>query len=186
MEQLKLLQTEAVDKRKFKRLIKLYHNFCNKFGYGITIFTLIEFLHAKGYKTGKDLFRRDDDYYFRFKGADRVANILIRQRNMKELTPILLQIPNVHPGWWATKLLEAHELGDLELAEGIIPDEIMVQLQALAAQQELQNQVLLAQIGGRQQPANAPPQTGSRFKQNNTAQEAVAAGRENDEKRPSQ
>lgn len=108
-------------------------------------------------------------FNYAFKGSGRVTNMLIKQRNMKELTPFLMQIPNVLQGWWARKLLEVHELDDLELDEGIIPDEMMMQLQAQAAQQDMQNQMMLSQVKGGQ-----PGQS----RQNNPAMEAQASGQE--------
>ena len=75
-------------------------------------------------------------YNFAFKGSDRLANQLIRQRNLKELAEISLQVPNVLPGAFMTKLYEAHNFSDKEIRELIIPDEIMIPLQAKAAEQE--------------------------------------------------
>ncbi len=75
-------------------------------------------------------------YNFSFKGSDRLANQLIRQRNLKELAQIALQVPNVLPGAYMTKLFEAHNFNDDEIREMIIPDEIMIPLQAQAAEQE--------------------------------------------------
>ena len=69
--QQKLFQSELSEKkirRKFKRSIKQYHNFCEKFGYTSWILnTLINFLHQKGFTTGKDLIQDDGSIYLIYK-----------------------------------------------------------------------------------------------------------------------
>lgn len=96
-------------------------------------------------------------FNFQFAGADKVANLLVQQRNMRELSPIVLQVDNVLKGWWVRKLLEKHELSDLDLDEGIIPDEVMYQIR------QEEQQVMIQ--GGQ---AQLPEQT----KSNNTVKEA--------------
>lgn len=76
-------------------------------------------------------------FNFSFKGSDKATNEMVKQRNWKELVPILLTIPNVLPGWLATKLLEVYNIADKDIAEGVIPDAIMIQLQmAMGGQQQ--------------------------------------------------
>lgn len=91
-------------------------------------------------------------FNFSFKGSSRVSNQLIKQRNWKELMGVLGGVPNVLPGWLATKVLEAYEVDQDEIDEGVIPDEIMLQIQAAQANQ------------------------GQKFQENNTKQEAQKSG----------
>ena len=94
-------------------------------------------------------------YNFSFKGSDRLANQLIRQRNLKELAQIALQIPNVLPGAYVTKLFEAHNFSDSEIREMVIPDEIMIPLQAAAAEQERKDEQK-GMVQGKKQSVNSP------------------------------
>ena len=68
----KLFQSELSEKKirkKFNGLIKKYHNFCEKFGYTSWISnSLINFLHQKGFRTGKDLIQDDGSIYLVYKG----------------------------------------------------------------------------------------------------------------------
>ncbi len=93
-------------------------------------------------------------FNFKFAGADKIANLLIQQRNMRELTPQVLSVPNVLPGWWIRNLLKIHELSNLDLDEGIIPDEVMFQMQQDQADQELAEQDHQAQLPAQQQSNN--------------------------------
>lgn len=88
-------------------------------------------------------------YNFGFKGADRVANMIIKQRNWKELAGILIKIPNVLQGALATKLLEVFEEDDEDTKNMIIPDEIMMQLMAMKAKQDQINGQAPGGGGGR-------------------------------------
>jgi len=69
--QQKLFQSELSEKkirRKFNGLVKQYHNFCEKYGYSSWIVnSLIEFLHQKGFETGKDLIQDDGSFYLVYK-----------------------------------------------------------------------------------------------------------------------
>ena len=94
-------------------------------------------------------------YNFSFKGSDILANQLIRQRNLKELAQIALQIPNVLPGAYVTKLFEAHNFSDSEIREMVIPDEIMIPLQAAAAEQERKDEQK-GMVQGKKQSVNSP------------------------------
>ena len=76
-------------------------------------------------------------YNFQFKGADRVANLLTKQRNWKELLPLMLQIPNVQPGKLARKMLEIFEEDDVSAEEIIIPDEMVQQMGQQQKEQEI-------------------------------------------------
>lgn len=122
-------------------------------------------------------------FNFEFKGSDRVANAMIKQRNLRELVPFLLQIPNIHQGKLAELMLDMHDL-DIDKAELIIPDEMLMQLQMLAAQAE---QELIAQAGQVKPLAKSAPKQpfgGStpnnlkrKSKVNTTAQVAADAGK---------
>ena len=103
-------------------------------------------------------------YNFSFKGSDRLANQLIRQRNLKELAQISLSVPNVLPGRYMAKLFEAHNFSDQEIREMIIPDEIMIPLQAEAAKQE-QAAEAKGMVQGKKQTVNSPRKEAERSAQ---------------------
>ncbi len=72
-------------------------------------------------------------YNFGFKGSDRVANLAVKQANWINLSGTLLKIPNVLPGALALKLLEVFEEDDEKSRQMVIPDEVMMQIQAQQA-----------------------------------------------------
>ena len=76
-------------------------------------------------------------FNFAFKGADREASLLMKQRNWKELTPILAQIPNVSQAGLAKKLLEVYEEDDANVEELVTPDEDAQQMAQQAHEQEI-------------------------------------------------
>ena len=101
--------------------------------------TIDDFIEVVGMQKAMELITSNPadlpgGYNFSFKGSDKVANQLVRQRNWRELAGILRTIPNVLPGWLATKLLEVFDVDDSEIEEGIIPDGVMMQLQMAQAQ----------------------------------------------------
>ena len=116
-------------------------------------------------------------FNFQFKGSDKVANELIKQRNWKELTPLLLQIPNVLPGRLAAKVLDVFGENTADIEDMIIPDEVMMQMQQEQATQQqedgerdYQRQKEMAGIKG--------GQPGGKYKENNAMQMAQESGRE--------
>jgi len=111
-------------------------------------------------------------YNFTFKGADKVSNMLMKQRNWKELLPLMLQIPNVMPGKLAVKMLEIFEEDEPTTREMVIPDETMIQIQEQQREQEALNieiqeardhkrQLELAKLNASQK------EQGNKFKDNN-------------------
>ncbi len=105
--------------------------------------TMQDYIEILGEDRAAELvFRNPKDlpggFNYRFKGSDRAANILIKQRNLKELTPMLLQIPNILPGALAKMLLEAHELSQKDIEKIVVPDEVMQQIQQQQAQQQME------------------------------------------------
>jgi len=136
-------------------------------------------------------------FNFTFKGSDRAANILIKQRNLKELTPMLLQIPNVLPGGLAQLLLETHEIPQADIRKFVIPDEIMQQIQQQQQQQQMAyereqeerqyaHEEKVAQIKRRQTDMKRAAtknrsrggQPGGKYKVNTTLQTAESQARE--------
>lgn len=99
-------------------------------------------------------------FNFQFKGSDRIADQLVKQRNFKELAPILLQIPNVLPGWVATQLLELHDISKKDIEEGVIPDELMLQIEVASAQFETLQAQEIAQAGLQGQGLNTGQRSG--------------------------
>lgn len=119
-------------------------------------------------------------FNFEFKGSDRLANAMIKQRNLRELAPILLQIPNVLQGQLAKMILEAHDVSEREINELILPDEMMIQLQMAVAQQD-QQQVMMAEAlkqSKQKQGGSTPNNLSTKSKINTTAQVHHDAGKE--------
>jgi len=77
-------------------------------------------------------------YNYRFKGSARAANQLTKQRNIKELSQILLNVPNILPGEFSKLILQIHDFNEAEINRIVIPDQIMMQMQQQQAQQEAQ------------------------------------------------
>jgi hypothetical protein len=101
-------------------------------------------------------------YNFTFKGSDRVSSTLIKQRNWREVAPVLLSIPNILPGKLAEKLLQVFELNDFETSEMILPDELVMMLQMAAGQAEAQK--------------GTDGKTTQKSRTNNTQQTAISSG----------
>lgn len=60
--------TERKLTRKFRKYIKRYHSFCKSYGYTSgELKILIKFLHHIGFKTNKDLIRRESNYFLIYK-----------------------------------------------------------------------------------------------------------------------
>ena len=104
-------------------------------------------------------------FNFQFTGADKIANLLVKQRNMRELSRMVQNTPNVLPGWWIRQLLEAHELSDLDLDEGIIPDEVMFQMQQEMADGQAMEQDRQMQLTGQQKTNNTVKESQQTAKQ---------------------
>lgn len=75
-------------------------------------------------------------YNFTFKGANRVANQLIQQRNWKEALPIIMQLPNLDTEKAGQKTLDLFEMDSIKDMEMIIPNEVLQQGQTEVAEQE--------------------------------------------------
>jgi hypothetical protein len=105
-------------------------------------------------------------YNFTFKGSDRVSSTLIKQRNWREVAPVLLSIPNILPGKLAEKLLQVFELNDFETSEMILPDELVMMLQMAAGQQEREAE----------QAKGTDGKTQKKSRTNNTTQTAISSG----------
>ncbi len=95
-------------------------------------------------------------YNFTFKGSDRVTNVLIKQRNWRELLPILLQIPNILPGKLAEKILQVFEIDDADTREMLMSDEQVMLLQMMQAEAEAK----AAGVDGKLQGSKSPNTTG--------------------------
>lgn len=95
-------------------------------------------------------------YNFTFKGSDRVTNVLIKQRNWRELLPILLQIPNILPGKLAEKILQVFEIDDFDTREMLMSDEQVLLLQMMQAEAEAK----AAGVDGKLQRSRSPNTTG--------------------------
>ena len=76
-------------------------------------------------------------FNYAFKGADRVASLLMKQRNWKELLPILMQIPGISPEGLAKKMLEVYEEDDANVSELVTPDEESQQQAQQSHEQEI-------------------------------------------------
>lgn len=110
-------------------------------------------------------------FNFTFRGSNRVANTLMKQRNWKEFLPLLTQIPNVLQGKLAEKFLQIYEVEDADIREMIIPDEVMMQMQQQAMMQQLQVEEAQAQAEHRRDMELADKKAsrdgGNRAKDNN-------------------
>ena len=62
------VQEEKKILRKFDRLIKCYHKFCEKYGCSSwALQSLIKFLHEKGFETGKHLISNNGNCYLSYR-----------------------------------------------------------------------------------------------------------------------
>ena len=104
-------------------------------------------------------------FNFAFKGSDRVQNMLVRQRNLKELVPIITQYPNAKIGGILNKLLQAYDYDKYEIDDMIWTDEEMAMIQQAQMQQAMAMGMLPAQQG---QPTTGQP--GGRFQSNTPGQ----------------
>lgn len=80
-------------------------------------------------------------YNYRFKGSARAANLLMKQRNLKELSQITLEHPNVMPGAYLEYIYEQFEVPQSDIKRFVIPDQIMMQMQQQQQQQEAQREI---------------------------------------------
>lgn len=98
-------------------------------------------------------------YNWSFKGSGMVMAQAIKQRNMKDITEAMLNIPNVMKGVWAELLVDAHDICNEEDKKRlIVPDELYIQLQALlVSQQKREQAAMMAVEGGPQAPSPAEP-----------------------------
>jgi hypothetical protein len=108
-------------------------------------------------------------FNFVHKGADRIANRVIRQRNMRDVMPFLVQNPTIRPDWLAMKTLEIFDFAPDEVAQGVIPYEQIMQMQmqqeqaerefelqkiALGEQAKTERDVQKAKAQGRERPVS--------------------------------
>lgn len=75
-------------------------------------------------------------FNFTFKGANMVADQLIQQRNWKEALPIIMQLPNFDTEKGGRKTLELFDMDSIKDQEMIIPNQVIQEGQAQAAEQE--------------------------------------------------
>lgn len=107
-----------------------------------------------------------------FKGSDYVSNILVKQRNFKEVLPFILQAPAAKVDSITRKLLELHQFDDDEIAELMYTEEEMALLyQQQAAMLAGQAGLEAEQTGfdRSQQPTGGQP--GGRFSVNSQQNE---------------
>ena len=91
-------------------------------------------------------------FKWQFRGSGMVTAQMIKQRNLKDLSPLLTNIPNVMKGVWAELLVDAHDVCDEETKKRlIVSDELYIQLQAaLVEQQQAQQEAaMMAAENGR-------------------------------------
>jgi hypothetical protein len=73
---------------------------------------------------------------WQFKGSQRVAAQIVKQRNWKEMVPLLVQLGSTFPGALSAKLLEVFDEADPDTLQMIIPDALMMQLKMMQGQQQ--------------------------------------------------
>lgn len=73
-------------------------------------------------------------YNFTFKGADKIANQVVAQRNLQAIAPHILQLPTLLPTRFGHWVLEQFNVDDQRAREMFIPDEAFFQMQAEQAQ----------------------------------------------------
>ncbi len=91
-------------------------------------------------------------FKWQFRGSGMVTAQMIKQRNMKDLSPELMGIPNVMKGVWAELLVDAHDVCDEETKKRlIVSDELYIQVQAALVQQQKAEQeaAMMAAENGR-------------------------------------
>lgn len=93
---------------------------------------------------GQLLFDHPEDipggWDFMFKGADKVVNQVIKQRNLAEVSDRLKDNPFLKPRGWATVLLDVHDLTD-KIDDLLYTEEEVQQMQ----QQQFEQQLALGQ-----------------------------------------
>lgn len=98
-----------------------------------------------------------------FKGSARIVNLLIKQRNFKELLPDIMSFPNVKPVGVSRKLMETFEFDDAEFREMFMDENEMAMMQAQQAAQasmDMENQAALGHLNQNQAaPKGAPTDT---------------------------
>ncbi len=82
---------------------------------------------------------------FDFKGSDRVANVLLKQRNFKVLFDMLTKTGNVSPQWLAMEALRTWEMDTPEAEQAVIPDQVMEMMRMLKEEAEAERQVAVKQ-----------------------------------------
>ena len=82
---------------------------------------------------------------FDFKGSDRVANVLLKQRNFQTLFDMLTKLGNTSPQWLAMEALRTWEMDTPEAEQAVIPDQVMMALQAAQQEAEAERQMMLKQ-----------------------------------------
>lgn len=92
-------------------------------------------------------------YNFEFRGSDRVANQLLRQRNFKVLTDIVGKLGNVSPEWIARKALELWDYDDPDAEAAVIPDRMMMMMKMMEAEAQAERSVTMKQT----QPSGGAP-----------------------------
>ena len=103
-------------------------------------------------------------YRIEFKGSNRISNILIKQRNLKELAPVLTQLFTTNQFQMAQLLLESHE----------IPAE---DIKRIMSENMMNRQMMMQQAAMIEAEAARAGQPGGRYKENNQKQIAQDNGR---------
>ena len=73
-------------------------------------------------------------FNYTFKGSDYVANLMVKQRNLKEIADVLLAAPAVKYDGVARKLLEYHEFDEDDIGDMMYTEEEMQQFYQQQAQ----------------------------------------------------
>ncbi len=81
-----------------------------------------------------------------FKGSDQVVNELVKQRNWIRVMEMLNGNPNVLMGWLAEKTMDIHGFTKDFYEEGIVPDQMMMQMQMIADQQAQEREFIAASL----------------------------------------
>lgn len=98
-------------------------------------------------------------YNFDFKGSARISQLLTKQRNMRELAPMLMSSMAARPGGAEKKLLELHDFSEREIKEVLFTEDELLQQQ--------QMQMMMTMMGGGQEegggkvPGRQPRSTNS-------------------------
>lgn len=79
-------------------------------------------------------------FSFRFKGSDRAMNQAVKQRNARELTPLIVGLPTTRPDELSRWLLETHEVEPDRVDKIVQPLEEVMMMQQMQAASDLEAQ----------------------------------------------